>query len=496
MIELANISKYFGKIPALQGVSLTAEAGSIHGIVGENGAGKSTLMKILTGFTARSGGEILCRGQKIRLDTPSDAIRFGIGMLYQEPLDFPQLSVLENFMAGTTAFVPGQARSDLARLAATFGFVFHPDRRVESLTVGERQQLELLRLIHGGARILILDEPTTGISERQQEQLFSALRRLKADGATILLVSHKLEEIDSLCDTVTVLRHGRTAAAMRCPFDRQTLLQAMFDSLPERLPPPQATAGREPVVEFNRIVSTVGRAGLQEATITIRSGEVVGLAGMDGSGQAIFLKIAGGFLPPESGRVRRFGRPLPGGRGCSRDVVFLPADRLAEGLLPGMTLREHHILAKTANTLLSASSGLHGSHRAIDSFNIKGQPDTMVEELSGGNQQRLLLSLIPDKVRLILMENPTRGLDVQSAAWTWQQLHRRQADDGAIIFASPDLEEILAQATRVVVFHDGRIILDTPTAATSYHQISRAITGEAGKTAPACEAGRSGLLPD
>ena len=496
MIELANISKNFGKVQALQGVSLSAEAGSIHGIVGENGAGKSTLMKILTGFTSRSGGEILCRGKKISLDRPSDAMRFGIGMLYQEPLDFPQLSVLENFMAGEAAFAPGQARADLARLAAAFGFVFHPDHRVETLTVGERQQLELLRLIHVGARLLILDEPTTGISERQQEQLFAALRRLKVDGAAILLVSHKLEEIDSLCDTVTVLRHGRVAAAMRCPFDRQALLQAMFDSLPERLSPPQTATGKEPVVEFDRVVSTVGRVGLHEATIIVRTGEVVGLAGMDGSGQAVFLKIAGGFLPPESGRVRRFGRTLPDGCGCSRDVAFLPADRLAEGLLPGMTLREHHILAARGHIFLSAATGLAGSRRAIDDFNIKGHPETTAEELSGGNQQRLLLSLIPDEVRLILMENPTRGLDVQSADWTWQQLHRRKAEDGAIIFASPDLEEIMAQATRVVVFYDGRIILDTPTAATDYHEISRAITGEAGTTEPSDEVGRSGLLPD
>ena len=482
MIELADISKSFGKTPALQGVSLSAGAGSIHGIVGENGAGKSTLMKILTGFTSRSGGEILCRGKKIRLNTPSDASRFGIGMLYQEPLDFPQLSVLENFMAGKAAFAPSQARAELARLAADFGFVFHPDHKVETLTVGERQQLELLRLIHDGTRILILDEPTTGISERQQKQLFAALRRLKAYGAAILLVSHKLEEVDSLCDTVTVLRHGRVAAAMRCPFDRQTLLQAMFDSLPELLPPAQATPGQEPVIEFDRVVSTVGRAGLHEATITVRTGEVVGLAGMDGSGQAAFLKIAGGFLPPESGRVRRFGQPLPDGCGRSRDVAFLPADRLAEGLLPGMTLREHHILAKTGSILLSAATGQDSARRAIDDFNIKGQSETTAEELSGGNQQRLLLSLIPDKVRLILMENPTRGLDVQSAAWTWQQLHRRKGDDGAIIFASPDLEEIMTQAARVVVFYDGRIILDTPTAATSYHEISRAIIGEAGRS--------------
>lgn len=481
MIELTDIYKNFGSLPALQGVRLKAEAGSIHGIVGENGAGKSTLMKVMTGFIARTSGDILCNGRKTRLDSPGDAIRLGIGMLYQEPLDFPQLSVLDNFMAGRSDFAPGRERAELARLAAAFGFALNPDSRVETLTIGERQQLELVRLIHDGARILILDEPTTGISLHQQELLFAALRKLKADGATILLVSHKLEEIDALCDTVTVLRHGRVAASHRRPFNRDELLRAMFDSLPEQLPPPANEPGTEAVLEFDRVVSAVGRSGLQEVSITVKAGEVVGLAGVDGSGQAVFLKTACGLLSPESGRVRRFGQPLRGAcdRG-GRATVFLPADRLAEGLFPGMTIREHHILAAAENSFLSAATGLTMSRRAIAGYNIKGGPETAAEELSGGNQQRLLLSLIPEDVRLILMENPTRGLDVQSAAWTWHQLHRRRQADGAIIFASPDLEEIMAQATRVVVFYNGEIILDIPAQATTYQEISRAITGQVG----------------
>jgi simple sugar transport system ATP-binding protein len=479
MIELTEIYKSFGSIQALEGVNLKALAGSIHGIVGENGAGKSTLMKILTGFTARTGGDIFFGGEKIRLDSPRDAIRLGIGMLYQEPLDFPQLSVLDNFMAGRRDFSPGKARAELTRLAETFCFHLDPVSRVESLTVGERQQLELLRLIDLGVRILILDEPTTGISLHQQELLFSALRKLKGDGATILLVSHKLDEIDSLCDTVTVLRHGRVAALRYRPFDRDALLEAMFDILPEHHPPPVKAGGMEPVLEFDRVISTVGRSGLKEVSIAITAGEVVGLAGVDGSGQTVFLKTACGLLPAESGRLLRFGRPLPKihDRSC-RATVFLPADRLAEGLFPGMTIREHHILAAAEDTLISAATGLAASRRAIAGYNIKGAPETTVEELSGGNQQRLLLSLIPEDVRLILMENPTRGLDVQSAAWTWHQLHRRQRIDGAIVFASPDLEEIMAQATRVVVFYNGEIILDTPTRATDYQEISRAITGQ------------------
>ncbi len=480
MIELTDIHKSFGKVCALQGVSLKAMAGTIHGIVGENGAGKSTLMKVLTGFIAKSGGEISCHGQEVRLASPREALRLGIGMLYQEPLDFPQLSVLDNFMAGQSTFTPGAARAELARQAAAFGFVLDPDNQVEQLTLGERQQLELLRLIRDGARIVILDEPTTGISERQQVLLFAALRRLRDDGATILLVSHKLEEIELLCDTVTVLRHGRVVATQQRPFDREALLRAMFDRLPEHHPPPEKRRDGRPVLEFERVVGSGGRAGLGELSLTIRAGEVVGLAGIDGSGQTVFLKLACGLVVPESGRVLRFGAGLTGsGTRNGRTTVFLPADRLAEGLFPGMTVREHHLLASPGSMLVTSATGLAESQKAIATHAIKGGPDTLVEDLSGGNQQRLLLSLIPLEVRLILMENPTRGLDAQSTAWTWRHLHRRLHDDGAIVFASPDLEELMTQATRILVFYNGEMVLDTPTRATDYRTLSRAITGQA-----------------
>jgi general nucleoside transport system ATP-binding protein len=479
LIELTDIHKNFGQVCALQGVSLRAVAGTIHGIVGENGAGKSTLMKVLTGFIARSGGEISCQGQKVRLASPREALRLGIGMLYQEPLDFPQLSVLDNFMAGQPTFAPKAARAELAGQAAAFGFALDPNLRVEQLTLGERQQLELLRLIRDGARLLILDEPTTGISERQQALLFAALQRLKDDGATILLVSHKLEEIELLCDTVTVLRHGRVAATRQRPFDRENLLRAMFDHLPEHHSPPEKRCGGRPVLEFERVVGSGGRAGLSEVSLSIRAREVVGLAGIDGSGQSTFLKLACGLVLPESGRVLHYGRP-PKSRATrtGRTTVFLPADRLAEGLFPGMTVREHHLLAGPGHPLVTSATGLAKSQKAIATHGIKGGPDTLVEDLSGGNQQRLLLSLIPEEVRLILMENPTRGLDTQSTAWTWRHLHRRLHDDGAIIFASPDLEELISQATRILVFYNGEIVLDTPTRATDYQRLSQAITGQ------------------
>ena len=479
MIELRNIHKYFGQVKALQGVSLKVSAGSIHGVVGENGAGKTTLMKVLTGYIRRTSGKILFNDHEVHLRTPADAMRLGIGMLYQEPLDFLQLTVLENFMTGMPRFTPDIMRKALNDLSVRFGFSLNPDSPLSRMTVGERQQLELLRLIHTGTKVLILDEPTTGISEEQQELLFSALRSLKDDGCAILLVSHKLSEIDTLCDQVSVLRHGRIVGQQTSPFDRKTLLEAMFDTLPEHDNSPAIITGNENIICFDNICSSVGRSGLEHITVSINQGEVVGLAGLDGSGQSTFLRIAADLLQPEKGVLTRFCKETEEPNQQKKSAtVFLPADRLNEGLIPGLSIREHLLLASDTPLFMRGETGKKEARQAIKKFSILGSPETKADGLSGGNQQRLLLSLMPPGARLILMENPTRGLDVQSGAWTWQHLLHQMPDDGALIFASPDLEEIMKYAARVLVFFDGKILLDRPTRMTSFEEISRAITGQ------------------
>ncbi len=522
MIELQNIHKHFGKVKALQGVSLTVAAGSIHGVVGENGAGKSTLMKALTGYIGRTSGSILFNGQEVNLRAPKDARSLGIGMLYQEPLDFLQLSVLDNFMAGAARFDRSTMAAALNDLTNRFGFELDPDSALQRLTVGERQQLELLRLIHDGVRVLILDEPTTGISEHQQELLFAALRALKEDGCAIILVSHKLSEVDTLCDRVSILRHGKIVGEQEHPFERKSILQAMFGALPEQTDQETNTrkSNDKEILSFVDVCSSAGRAGLEHVSITVKQGEIIGLAGLDGSGQSAFLRIAANLMDPDAGTVARFDQPhgqnnsttvprrspalwainkmgarcrhriaqgaglLQGKKRQQEQIVFLPADRLSEGLISGLSIREHLLLAGDTPLFMIPATGRQKAEQAINTFNILGQPETTADDLSGGNQQRLLLSLMPPDARLILMENPTRGLDVQSGAWTWQHLRRHLPENGAIIFASPDLEEIMEHASRALVFFDGRIILNKPVSDTSFAEISQAITGQvdAGQT--------------
>ncbi|HEB96791.1 MAG TPA: ATP-binding cassette domain-containing protein [Sedimenticola thiotaurini] len=484
-IELRQISKRFGRFEALKGIDLTVASGTIHGIVGENGAGKSTLMKILTGYLGRSAGHILLDGREVACDSPASAAREGIGMLYQEPQDFPPLTVLDNFIVGRDG--PGDAnrarqRRRLRELADRVHFHLDPDAPLQQLTVGERQQLEFLRLLGREARVLILDEPTTGISDRQKGLLFEALRRIRDDGRTILLVSHKLEDVEALCDRVTVLRQGRVSGEESAPFHLPRLLQLMFEA-PEGTAPPAAVPTRsrrhrpgEPILRFDRVSAPGERTGLHHCSLTIHRGEVVGLAGLSGSGQGLFLRLAAALIDAREGEVRFHGRRLGSDdhRAFRRSGgSFLPADRLEEGLIPGFTIQDHFALADG----IPARRARQRARQAIERFDIRGRPDTPAEALSGGNQQRLLLSLIPEQADLILLENPSRGLDVASAEWVWGHLRGQYAQRGAIVFSSAELDEILAIADRVLVFHEGRVVRDLSGDAIDYHQVAAAMTG-------------------
>ncbi len=482
-VEFQHISKNFGQVQALTDVSLTARSSTIHGLIGENGAGKSTLMKILTGYQSKSSGSILLDGVEAQLNNPSQASNLGIGMLYQEPMDFPPLTVLENFSLGT----PRQSRQELhfalKTLSIRFGFDLDPDLPVELLTVGERQQIELLRLIHCNIKVLILDEPTTGISPAQKEALFPALKQLAADGLTILLVSHKLEEVANLCSEVTVLRHGKLTHHTAAPFHFPKLLTAMFGFVPKRKDKGSARDKGSPILICKNIEASGERQGLHQCDITVAEGEIIGLAGLDGAGQSTFLRLAAGLISPDQGKVTLFNNSLPHGakayiRAQELHTSFIPADRLEESLFAGISLRDHFSLREEHGMFWqSRTRTRQRTEEAITTFSIKGTPEDLAEDLSGGNQQRLLLSLLNRNSRLILLENPTRGLDIQSGQWIWQHLRDELSPDTAIIFSSPELDEILHYSDRIIVFHDGNIVLDSAVADTSHGAIAAAMTG-------------------
>lgn len=497
-ISLQNIHKHYGPVKANDGVTIMLEPGMIHGILGENGAGKSTLMKILAGCTQKTSGTILVDDSPVSYRSSAQASSLGIGMLYQDPLDFPRLSVLDNFILGqmngiakllSLSFLGYGSvthfRKKFEQIADHLNFSLQPDDSVMTLTIGERQQLEILRLLSQETQILILDEPTTGISGIQKEILFNALRELASEGKSIILVSHKLEDVESLCNKVTVLRQGMVTGEMDKPFDTNRLLEMMFGSPPvssSRLRVCSSTAPEEDVLVMIRVSAPGERTGLRNSNIVIRQGEVVGMAGLEGSGQGVFLRIAAGLKKPSSGEVHLQGIKTNGKdyhKFKQMRVSFLPGSRLEGGLISGLSIAEHFALQDNRKGFFVRwTDAFEKAKKRIKNFRIMGTPESLVESFSGGNQQRLLLSFLPEDPILLLLENPTRGLDIETAYWFWQHLHKYCEDNTAIVFSSSELDEIFMAADRVLVFFDGIIIKDVKTSETDIHELARAITGK------------------
>ena len=483
-VELREVHKSFGSVHANAGISLSIPSGSIQGILGENGAGKSTLMKVLSGFIHADSGEIALDDRAVIIASPAAAIRYGIGMLHQDPLDFPPLRVLDNFMLGRPGrLFPRQSgvRRDFRRLALQFDFALDPDSYVDSLTVGERQQLEILRLLWLGARVLILDEPTTGISASQKETLFSALRTLASQGMTIIFVSHKLEDVEFLCDQIAVFRAGKLVGESRPPYATSALVEMMFGkpiSLGER----KTAVQPQNVLALRGLAVEDARLRIKDVDLEVLAGEVVGLAGMEGSGQSRFLRACAGLIRPVAGRIIVNGQDLTGKsyHGFKqRGVEFLPASRLEEGLVPGLSLSEHLVLAEKARGIfIDRKYGRILAEDRIKAFNIKGRPASPVESLSGGNQQRAMLSLLRDPLSLLLIEHPTRGLDIESVIYIWSKLKARCKEGAAIVFISSDLEELLQYSDRVVVFFSGNTSRPLDASATSVEQLGELIGGK------------------
>jgi simple sugar transport system ATP-binding protein len=482
-IALQEVHKHYKSVRANDGINLEIHEGSIHGILGENGAGKSTLMKILAGYVPRTSGTILLNKKPVEYEGPGEATSHGIGMLYQDPFDFPQLSVIENFIMGDEQGILQKEtlyRRQLQEFSDSLGFQLNPDALVHSLTVGERHQLELVRLMALGVEVLILDEPTTGITNLQKRVLFEALRKLADQKKTVLLVSHKLEDVELLCDRLTVLRLGKVVGEMNSPFDTPKILKWMFGTLPP--PPPYAdTEPGQVTLDMEAVSYQEGQAGLKPCTVQIRRGEVVGLAGLEGSGQGHFLRLGAGLLKPEKGSIRILEKKMTGRehhafKRCG--VTFLPTSRLEEGLIPGLDITEHYALKQKTGVLVQWVQARKKAKEGIDQFRIMGTPSIKVESLSGGNQQRLLLALMPTDPLLLMLEHPTRGLDLESVNWVWEHLMSYAAAGTSIVFSSTELDEIIQVADRVLVFFNGVVVKDVRTCDTNLDELGQAIAGK------------------
>lgn len=474
-VRIRNLCKSFGSLKANNEISIDFAAGQIHGILGENGAGKSTLMKILSGVYTADSGVIEIDGVAVALGRPAVSIAAGIGMVGQDPLDVPVFSVLDNIACGLQMPMGAQLRQLFDQWCAQLGFSLDPDQQIQSLTVGQRQQVEIVRLLIAGSQLLILDEPTTGITAEQVTALFAALRTIAQSGKTVLFVTHKLDELMALCDTATVLRAGSVVGTQyTLPIAKDVILNAMFGDLG------QATA-----IQQRGITPAANRWVLQNVVMrdtsfslgpfdkTLPQGAIIGLAGLEGSGQRMFLYHLAGLQSAAHGQITCDGRVL---RGHQADVVFLPADRLHEGIVAEMNLVDHVRLLR-AQLLPNGKNSRTKAQELIAEYDIKATPDTPLHLLSGGNQQRAMLALIPDDVRGILLEHPTRGLDARSAASIWQRLQLRRDSGTSVVFFSADLEEVMNYSDYIIVFFGGQISRLIPRSELTEQRLAELIGG-------------------
>jgi rhamnose transport system ATP-binding protein len=469
-LEFRNVAKSFGAVRALRGVSFAVERAEAHALVGENGAGKSTLMKVLAGIVRPDSGELLWEGERLDLATPRHALDRGIGMVYQEQVLFPNLTVSGNIFAGRE-LTDGRGRLRNAEMRARTGELLkelhlsvRPEEEAGSLSTAQRQLLQIARALAFDCRILILDEPTTCLTEAETADLFRILDRLRARGVTLLYVSHKLSEIFRLCDRITVLRDGDYVGSFaRSAVTAPDIVRAMVGrDLEAASGVREVDPSAPPVLEVEGLTR---RPWFEGVSLAVRRGEIVGLFGLVGSGRSELLETLFGVRPSPAGEVRLQGAPLHARSPVAAvraGIALAPEDRQRQGLFFNLSARDNMVMARelaSGRWRIDAREEAEASARMQEDFRIKAPSlEATPDRLSGGNQQKLMLARwLLTRPRLLMLDEPTKGVDV-GAKYEIHETVRAQARAGvACLLVSSDLPEVLALAHRIVVMREGRI---------------------------------------
>jgi len=504
-IELKGISKAFGPVQANKDISISVQPGTIHGIIGENGAGKSTLMSILYGFYKADRGEIWINGNKTEIPDSQAAIAAGIGMVFQHFKLVENFTVLENVILGAEdggLLRPSlaKARKALKALAAEYELNVDPDARIDEIGVGMQQRVEILKALYRQADILILDEPTGVLTPSEADQLFRILDRLRSEGKTILLITHKMREIMEYTDTVSVMRRGQMTATVKTK-----------DSSPEELA--ELMVGRKvllrvdkvpaqpgaPILEIEglRIVDDAGVERVKGIDLTVRAGEILGIAGVAGNGQSELMEVLGG-MTVGTGSVRLHGNPLPlsglGADGRSRRAAHIghvPEDRQSEGLIMDFHAWEnvafgYHRSPEYQKGLLMDNAAVRADTEAkMAKFDVRPpDPWLAAKNFSGGNQQKIVVAReIERNPDLLLIGQPTRGVDIGAIEFIHKQIVALRDQGKAILLVSVELEEILSLSDRVAVMFDGQIMGERPADQTDEKELGLMMAGVAGEAA-------------
>jgi simple sugar transport system ATP-binding protein len=472
-IEMRGITKRFGAVTANKGINITIQDQSIHAIVGENGAGKSTIMKILYGFYTADEGEILIDGVPRNIRNPHDAIALGIGMVHQHFMLVPPMTVLENIILGAETTKAGridfaQAEASVQKLLDDFGFKLDLREKVENLSVGQQQRVEVVKALYRGARILILDEPTAVLTPPEVEEFFRILRGMRAQSKTIIIITHKLNEVLALSDNITVMRDGRVVGELvtantnaaeiaRLMVGRDVLLRV---EKPEAKP-------QDAVLS----VSNLQLLPASEAiSFNVHAGEIVGIAGVEGNGQTELIEIIAGLRKPVAGSFSVNGTKCSGltARHIKElGVAHIPEDRHRRGLLLDADLTDNSILGTHYRSPIAAVMGmlsnvaaLTKSKRLIRDFDVRPANEALAAKtLSGGNQQKLIIGREFDIApKLLLVSQPTRGVDIGAIEFIHRKLVELRDAGAAILLVSAELEEVLSLSDRVLVMYQGRVV--------------------------------------
>lgn len=485
-VEMTGIHKRFGAVAANQNVNLRVPSGTIHAVVGENGAGKSTLMSILYGFYLADQGDIRIHGRATRIRTAQDAIALGIGMVHQHFMLVDTLSALENVMLGTESHAllykaEAQARSKLQSLMQSTGLHVALDALAGNLTVGDQQRLEILKALFRGARILILDEPTAVLTPQETLQLFKVLELLRAQGTTVLIITHKLKEVMALCNGVTVMRTGRVVL-------ETTVAQTSVDLLAQAMVGRQVHMGRStspgaPVqddillqAEGLCLTDAWGVVRLRNLDVTLHAGEIVGVAGVSGNGQSELLEILAGMKHPQNGQLRlgehNFSANawLEPTQARALGLAHVPEDRHARALVMSFAAWESAVLGYEHLPQYSHGGWMHrramwgATQQMMDDFDVRPRnPALRCSSFSGGNQQKLVLAReIGQRPSVLLVGQPTRGVDIGAIEFIHTELRALRDQGCAILLVSSELEEILSLADRVLVMNQGAVTGELP----------------------------------
>lgn len=500
ILETRHIVKQFPKVLANDDISITLHQGEILCLLGENGAGKSTLMNVLYGLYKPTSGQIFLNGEEVEFSSPRDAIRHGLGMVHQHFMLLDPLTVTENIILGSE---PGRgpsidyaaARRQVKELSDRYGLRIDPDARIENLSVGLQQRVEILKALYRKARILILDEPTAVLTPQEVEEFFRVIRGLRDNGVSIIIITHKLEEVRAIANRVYILRRGRIEgerSTQGVTKEELATLMVGRDVVltvhrePHETQPEPVFQITDLVVEDDRRIPAVDGLSLE-----VRPGEVVGIAGVDGNGQTELAEAIMGLRPVTSGEIRHLGEDiarLSTRQRIHRSIGYVPADRHRYGLVLPFTVAENIALGYH-----DRSPNAHGgrldypgmdeqAEDLISRFDIRTSgPRAAAAQLSGGNQQKVILAReFTRKPTFLLVSQPTRGLDVGAIEYIHSEILRMREQDVGILLISLELEEIFALADRILVLYDGTIVKELQTDATSDREVGLYMTGGAG----------------